>query len=192
MALTQALKEIYSNYNETRQFYDTVQMYHPNFNVTQDLPYPSETSYPGETEYPSEINKPSQSFFLVRDTADHSFKLEDGSTQTFYAYPFNIIQPEIGSDQQDIGIVLDNVSLELISAIELASENQSVPIQMTFRVYIDGDDTPQITPIVLGLTELSVDMRTVTCKASRVDLNKRKFPFGKTAYFDQRFQGLYI
>jgi len=192
MALTQALKEVYSNYEDNRRFYDTVQMYHPNFNVQQDLPYPSETSFPGESEYPSDINPPSQSFFLIRDIEDATLKLEDGSTQTFFAYPFNIIQPEVGSDQQDIGIVLDNVSLELINAIDLASENQSVPIEMTFRVYIDGSDVPQMTPIVLALTELSVDMRSVTCKASRVDLYKRKFPFGKNAYYDHRFGGLYI
>ena len=190
MAISTDLKEIYSNYEDSRRFYDTVQLYHPNFS-TSDA-YPSATKYPSATIYPSEIDYTSQSFFLVRDNVDHSFQIDDGSTQTFLAYPFNVIQPQVGEDQQDIGIVLDNVSIELLENIETAALNQSVPIQMTFRVYMDGDVTSQITPITLALTEIVVDMFTVSCKASRVDLFKRKLPFGENTYFNANFKGLTI
>ena len=61
---------------------------------------------------------------------------------------------------------------------------------LTFTVYMDGDDTPQITPITLALTEIVIDMFTVTCKASRVDLFKRKFPWGENTYYDSKFKGL--
>lgn len=190
MALSNELKKIYSNYDDTRRFYDTVQLYHPNFNTS--TAYPSDDKYPSNTLYPSDIDYNAQSFFLVRDSVDHDFELEDASVQTFTAYPFNVIQPQVGEDQQDIGIVLDNVSLELLENIQIAAQNQNVPIQMTFRVYMDGDAGTQITPITLALTEIVIDMFTVSCKASRVDLFKRKFPFGENTYFDSNFKGLTI
>ena len=189
MALTTELKKIYSNYDDTRRFYDTVQLYHPLFKADGVDCYPSTTQYPSTTLYPSEVDEPSQSYFLVRDNIDHTFDLEVDTGIVFSSYPFNIIQPQVGEDQQDIGIVLDNVSRELLSNIETASQT-STPIQMTFRVYMDGDTTSQITPITLALTEVVVDMFSVSCKASRTDLFKRKFPFGENTYFNANFKGL--
>lgn len=173
-------------------FWDCVQLMHPNFNVPADSPYPSDTSFPSDLSYPREIDINAQSFYLIRNDTDKTLKLEDGSSQIFRAYPFNVIQQEVGSDQIDIGIVLDNVSLEILNAIEDAAKNTSVPIQMTFSVYMEGDDTPQITPIQLALTEVVVDLFSVSCKASRVDLFKRRFPFGKNTYFLSNFTGLVI
>lgn len=192
MAISQALREIYSNYDNNVMFYDCVQLFHPNFNAANVTTYPSETLYPSDTLFPGEVDYNLQSFFLVRDIVDHSFQIADGTTQIFRSYPFNVIQPEIGSNQQDIGIVLDNVSLEILSNIELASQNPSVPIVMTFSVYMDGDVTSQITPISLALTEIVVDMFTVSCKASRTDLFKRKLPHGANTYYDSKFKGLIV
>ena len=192
MAISDELKQIYSNYDDNRMYYDTVQLYHPNFNVTANSPYPSTTKYPSTTTYPTEIDYNAQSFFLVRDVVDHDFQLDDGSTWTFQSYPFNVIQPQVGENQQDIGIVLDNVSLELLSNIELAMGNTSIPIVMTFRVYMDGDTTSQITPIRMALTEIVVDMTTVSCKASRTDLFSRKLPWGKNTYYNSNFKGLIV
>ena len=215
MAINTELKKIYSNYDDTRMFYDTVSLFHPNFDVVNTTVYPSETKYPSETLYPglsettvstypsetkypsttlypSDINYNAQSFFLIRDIVNHNLQREDGRIQTFTAYPFNIIQPQVGEDQQDIGIILDNVSLEIIENIELAAQNTSAPIVMTFSVYMDGDTASQITPISLALTEIVVDMFTVSCKASRVDLFKRKLPFGKNTYYYSNFKGLTI
>ena len=215
MAISNELKEIYSNYDDSRLFYDAVSLYHPNFDVVNittypsDITYPSETLYPGVSEftataypsdtkypsltlYPSDINQNAQSFFLVRDTVNHNLQRADGRIQTFVAYPFNIIQPQVGEDQQDIGIIFDNVSLEIIENIELAATNTSVPIVMTFSVYMDGDTAQQITPISLALTEIVVDMFTVSCKASRVDLFKRKLPFGENTYYLTNFKGLIL
>ena len=192
MALTTALKEVYSNYDDMRMFWDGIQLYHPSFNVTFDTPYPAVDRFPSPTAYPSAIDYNGQSFFLIRDNADHTLKVEDGSDQIFQGYPFDIIQPAVGEDQQDIGIVLDNVSLEIIGAIESAAANTEVPIQMIFFVFMEGSDVSQITPIHLALTEIVVDMHTVTCKASRIDLYKRKFPYGENTYYNSRFKGLVI
>ncbi len=190
--MTDELKKIYTNHADNRAYWDAVSLYHPSFNVPHSTPYPSKTRYPSKTIYPTKVDTIAQSFFLIRDTVNHSLQASDGSTQTFRGYPFNIVQPEVGAEQQDIGIVLDNVSLEIISSIELASQNQSVPIEMTFYVFMEGSPSSQITPIVMALTEINVDMFTISCKASMTDLFKRKFPSGSKAYFDSKFVGLEI
>ncbi len=193
MALSEELKKVYTNYNDTRMFYTTIQLYHPKFNIeyTYDI-YPSNLRYPSETLYPSNIKYDLQSYFLVRDIDNHIFKLDDGSDQEFFSYPFNLIEPEVGSEQQDIGIVMDNVSLGLIEQIELAATDTTNPIELTYRVYIEGLDDPQMTSITLPITEVSVAGTNITCKASRVDLYKKKFPFGSLAYYGQQFPGLLV
>lgn len=191
MPLTDELKQIYSNYEDKRRFYDTIQLYHPNFNVEVAAGFPSDTLYPSNTLYPTEVNYIGQSFFMVRDVDLHTFKV-DGVDQDFQPYPFNVIQPQVGQDQQDIGIVLDNVSVEVVRNVQAAAENIAVPILMTFRVYMDGNDTTQITPITLAMTEITVDMFSITCKASRVDLFKRKFPWGEHSYYDSKYKGLIV
>lgn len=193
MAISNELKKIYSNYDDNRMFYDTVQLYHPTFNADSVTWFPRDDLYPSNTLYPQDIDQTYQSFFLVRDSQNHTFLLDDGVTsQEFEAYPFNVIQPQVGEDQQDIGIVLDNVNREILANIELAATNQNVPIVMTFRVYIDGDNESQITPISLALTEVVVDMFTVSCKASRTDLFSRRLPHGKNTYFNENFKGLIV
>lgn len=192
MALTQALKEIYTHHDEKRRHYDTVQFYHPNFGGYNTDAYPSETSYPSVTSYPSDLDIVSQSRFLVQNTENMTFNIEDGSTQIFIAFPFKLMLPEAGSDQQDIGVVLDNVSLELINEIESASLNTEVPIKMIYRVYIDGSTYAQNTPIELSITNLSVDMNSITATATRANLYDRRFPFGETTVYDRRFKGLYL
>lgn len=192
MPISEDLKQIYSNYEDDRAFYDTVQLYHPNFKVYDGMPYPSETKYPSETLYPTEIDFVRQSYFLVRNIIDMELELEDGTPQTFSAFPFNVIQPQVGESQQDVGIILDNVSVEMVENIEVASKNFEQPIIMTFTVYMEGDLTPQITPIEMALTEIVIDMYTVSCKASRVDLFRRKFPWGANTYYDSKFKGLLV
>lgn len=192
MPLSQDLKEIYSNYDDTRMFYDTVQLYHPNFLVPFNSPYPADNVYPSETKYPTEIDYYAQSYYLIRDTQERDLLVDDGSTQTFQPYPFNVISPQVGENQQDIGIVLDNVSPDMMQNIEAASENSAVPISMFYRVYIEGSVDSQMTTIRMALTEVVVDMFTVSCKASRVDLFERKFPFGECTYYDNKFKGLLV
>lgn len=192
MPISQDLQEIYSNYEETRAFYDTVQLYHPNFKVYDGMPYPSNDKYPSDTLYPTEIDFVRQSYFLIRNTENLELKLDDGTLQVFDAFPFNVIQPQVGENQQDVGIILNNVSVEMVENIEVASDNFEQPIIKTFTVYMEGDQEPQITPIVMALTEVVVDMYTVSCKASRVDLFKRKFPWGANTYYDSKFKGLIV
>lgn len=158
--MTENLKEIYSNHEDYRMFYDAIELHHPNFTTTHRL---------------------------IRADNDMSF-----NGHTFMAFPFNIVMPEVGADQQDITLVLDNVSQELINEMESAITSPHIPIQMTYYVFVDGDTTSQITPIVLHITNISANAFTITALVTRSDLYNRRFPFGEKSYFDERFVGLYL
>ncbi|RLA50727.1 MAG: hypothetical protein DRQ98_12475 [Gammaproteobacteria bacterium] len=60
--------------------------------------------------------------------------------------------------------------------LERASQDLTTAIKLTYRVYMDGEDTPQTEPIILELTEVNINALTVTGTASRSNLYRRKFP----------------
>ncbi len=193
--LSAELKEIYSNYEDTRRYYETIEVSHPNFNPSAS---PS-TNYPQDNLYPSDSLLPgtpsgsggSFSYYLINEPEDIQFELDDSTPVTFEAYPFSIVLPEKGSDQQDIRIVFDNVSLRLIDGIERANESPEIPIKMTYRVYRDGSYVPQTTPIILDITSLSAKGRAIEALATRPDLYARMFPYGKKSYYDPEvYKGL--
>lgn len=186
------LKQIYTSHTDTRRFYDTIQLYHPNFSTATGDAYPSEDSYPSNTSYPANGNIDLSSIFLIRDTEDKVLHLEDSSSVIYQSYPFSMVLPEQGSDQQDIGVVLSNVTNEVMVQLELASQNTDVPIKLFYRVYMDGSLDSQITPIELSITSVSVDMMQISATATRANLYDRRFPFGGSTIYDQRFTGLFI
>ncbi len=163
--MTDELKKIYSSNHSSNRFYDTVEISHSLF---------------------------SKVFYLVRDDSSHSWKIEDESIKEFVSYPFDIKLPEVGSAQQDISFVFDNVSQEIMRELESAAVNINESIKLKYRVYIDGDDTPQTAAIELSLTNIVADTFTISAVATRPDLYKRMFPTGNQSYFDSRFKGLYL
>ena len=167
MALTDDLKEVYSSNPIAVRAYDTLELTHSLF---------------------------SEPFRVVKDDIPHDFNLITGapSPVTFIAYPFDIVLPEVGSNQQDIKIVLDNVSRVPIQELERAAALIDEPIVATYRPYIDGNINPQGDPIRLVLTNITADNYTVSATATRPDLFKRKFPTGPEAFFDDRFRGLTV
>ncbi len=191
MALSEELKKIYTNHQDTRMYYDTIQLNHPNFQQKNADMLPSETSYPNDTSYPADYNLAENGYYMIRADESKTFNVE-GVPTLFQVFPFNVVVPQQGSDQQDMAVVFDNVSTELISGLEAAAMNTAVPITMTYRTYIDGDAEPQITPIVLSLTNFTVDIKTVSATATRSDLYNRRFPYGKTSTFDKKYVGLYL
>lgn len=165
MALTNDLVEIYSSNPIGSRVYDTLELTHSLFSAP---------------------------FRIVKDDETHGFYLVTGGTAVYDFVPhgFDIVLPDIGSNQQDIKIVLDNVSRIPIQELERASEAIDEPIIATYRAYIDNSFDPQNTPIRLVLTNITADNYTVTAVATRPDLFKRKFPTGQSAFFDDRFKGL--
>ena len=147
--MTDALKTIYSSNVVSQKAYDTVELFHPRF---------------------------SETFYFIADVAPRDLKLEDGSTQTFQPFGFSIQKPATGAKQSDMAFSFSNV-LKLGSVeLEKASEDLATAILLTYRVYIDGEDTSQTDPIILELTEVNATPTMVTGTASRTNLYGRKFP----------------
>jgi len=190
--MTQELKNKYSNYNDTTLYYEAISLYHPNFDHTGDNNvYPENSLFPGTDLYPTEYNEILNSFYLVRNIKNLNFKIDNVSKE-FNAYPFVVKLPTVGDSKQDLQISLDNVSLLLMKNLNLASENPSIPITLSYYVFLNEEGTSQIEPIRLTITNVSITGTVVSLTASRSNLYARKFPYGKGTVYDQRFQGLYL
>ena len=186
MAISQELKKIYADYDNKDMYYQALELQHPNFGFKTPL-YPSKTLYPSKSLYPA--NTPySTSVYLIQANDNMKFNV-DGHDTLFLAYPFGIVPPKAGADEQDLQIVFQNVSHEIIEGIELASKNPEIPIKMRYFIYIDGKTDSQITPIVLTLKNISANMTSIQATAQRSDLYRYTFP---TKVFGTEFKGLYL
>ncbi len=148
MALSRELQEVYSSNTLDIRAYDTIELSHSLF---------------------------SQTFYLIQDDVSHTLKLESGESVEFVPFGFNVVLPTKGSNQQDVGLVFDNVAQIGIKELELAAENIKENIVCKYRAYIDGDDTPQ-SYLELALTNVSADPFKITSNASRVSLYDRHVP----------------
>jgi len=153
------LREIYTQ-NISIQSYDTIELYHPLFSKT---------------------------YYMVRSNTPIT-KDVNGTLTDFEPYGFTVVPPKKGSDDQSLAFMFDNTSGMSTRELENASYDTDTPITLTYRVYIDGQDDPQITPIVLNLTNISATTNSVTANANRVNLYGRKVP--NIAYDPWRFKGV--
>lgn len=154
MALSEELKSIYSSNTVTQRVYDTVEMYHPLFTET---------------------------FYLIADSLPKTLEVFNNDTQlweqqVFQPFAFTITRPPKGSKQQDMQFIFSNVAQIGITQLELAAEDMSYPITLTFRLYIEGDLQPHNDPIVLELTNVSATSTTISGTASRTNLFGKKVP----------------
>ena len=95
----------------------------------------------------------------------------------------------IQADEQDIQVVFQNVSREIIEGIEWAARMPEVPIKMRYFIFIDGEKDTQMTPITLTLGSVSADLKQISATAQRADLYKY---FAPTKKYDNRFWGLIV
>ena len=108
----------------------------------------------------------------------------------FQAYPFGLVPPEVGSPNQDLSIVFDNVSFELIQHLNQAyASNSNEPIKLVYYIFMENSIKSEITPIELSLSNVQVNQTTITGVAKRADLFNYRFPMLK---YDSRFKGLFL
>jgi len=188
MAISARLHDIYSNHDNTELFYEAIELSHPNFAFNQGL-YPADDLFPNDLQYP-DIGIYASSVYLIQAN-DHMEKNVDGNKTLFLAYPFGLVTPSVGDDQQDLGVVFDNVSLDIIKGIEKAAQNPEVPIKLRYFIYVDGDMDSQITPLTLSLTNISADLNSIQATATRSNLYDYMFP-NNNSYYDNRFKGLML
>ena len=161
--ISEALKQVYFSNPRTLEAIETAEISHPLFKGT---------------------------FYITNDTEGHDLKLDDGTIQRFNPFGFKIVAPEKGSNQQDIQFTFDNVQRLAVQELENASHDYSIPITLTYRVYIKGDSTQQSAPIKLNITNIAMNDTTISARASRSDLTNRQFPYGRDILFDRRFKGI--
>ncbi len=149
MALSKELQEVYSSNVLDVMAYDTIELNHSLF---------------------------TRPYYFIQDTVSHDLKLDDLSIVEFEPFGFSINLPTKGSNQQDMGLVFENVGQVLMKELELATENIKENIICKYRVYIDGSDVPQNTTQVLSLTNITATLFNVTANASRISLYDRFVP----------------
>jgi len=159
--ISDELKTIYSNEMNLRS-YDTLIISHSLFTKT---------------------------FYFIQDNLSHDLQLADNTPKTFEPLAFSVVLPTLGSSQQDMTIVLDNVNQQLIKEINLAAKSITEPILVTHNVYIDGFPTPQTSDIKLSLRNVKVLKGQVQGTASSKDTIGKAF---LTEKYDSRFRGLFV
>lgn len=159
--MTEELKKLYSN-SSSEIYFDTIYLSHSLFTNT---------------------------WYFINNPTGRTLQLEDGTIKTFIPLKFDLVLPTIGSNQQDMGVVLDNSNLMLVKELRKASKNIKEPIILTHNVYIDGNQLPQSNNITLSLTNVTYNNNQVSATATSVDT------IGKTILkplFDYRYKGLYL
>lgn len=150
-ALSEALKEAYASAPSNVAVLETLEISHPSIGGT---------------------------IYIVKNREDLTLTLEDESDHLFEACAFRMSLPASGdSGLQSLTIAIDNVDRRVSDFLNTAKDYQT-PVTVKYRPYLSNDyTTPQIeTPLVLYLTDISVNVMEVTGKASFADLLNKKFP----------------
>jgi hypothetical protein len=154
--ISEALKRIYSSAPEGVRYVETISLWHPNFK---------------------------QEYWLTNDINDGinpwRFLVEDNTPRTFEYIPFELTMPDSGAQgRQDLEIAIGNIGRELMDELEAAVKNPEHPIRCTYRVYLNSNmKRPENEPpMELSITDIDVELLTVTAVATRADVLNKPFP----------------
>ena len=106
------------------------------------------------------------------------------------AIPFDLKLPEVAPiGPPQLQLTVDNVSRELMQAIDLAAESGQ-QISVTYRAYLSTDlSKPQNDPpFTLKLINISVSPAQITATAALHNFANQKWP--RRVYRDEQFPGL--
>ncbi len=161
--MTDALKEIYSS-NKNVRVYEALILSHPNF---------------------------SKIWYLVNDNSGHSFAPYPGHTSVYFEpLPFKIKLPDVGETQQELEVGLPNIGTTISDELDAAIANPEIPIDVKFRIYIEGSADPQASIDDLRFVAVTIDSYVIQATAQRTDLFRR-YVLENTMY-DWRFEGLWL
>ena len=127
---------------------------------------------------------------MVRDRTDHLMTLETNEQVLFEAVPFRFALPD-KNDQgiQELSIAIDNVDKRVSDFIKDLRNTEGF-ITVEYRPYLSNDLTaPQMNPpLILTLTDISINVFEVTARATFADIINRPFP--SELYTRARFPSL--
>jgi len=127
---------------------------------------------------------------LVKDRANHDFRLESGVVKTFEAAGFRMALPQSGDNGlQELTIGIDNVDRRVSDFLNTAATYGEM-VTVIFRPYLSTDpNTVQMNPpLELYLTDIAVTALEVTGKATFANINNKPFPTER--YTRSRFPSL--
>lgn len=163
--LEEAIREAYATARASAVILDTLQISHPA--LEEDL-------------------------YLVAHNVDLDLTLETAEVKTFQATAFRLTKPATGENgRQELGIAFDNVNRVISEFVNQAKITPS-PMEVYYRPYLlDDPSTPQLsTPLVLYITDVTVSLFSVVCRASFTDIINRPFPARSQNYSRSRFPSL--
>lgn len=175
MSYSEALAEAYANVEIEQITLDTLELRHPAF---------------------LDENGDLTAVRVVRGFQNYDLRLESdapmngGEIVTFVGVPFEFELPSFSEGQvPHLKMTIGNVSRKITQQIELAIA-QLKPIDVTYRPYLESDpEAPQMDPpFHMVLTNVSVDVFTISGDASLDDVHNWPFPSKK--YTPARFPGL--
>lgn len=162
-ALQAAIKEAYATAPSNIAYLETLEISHPS------VPTP---------------------VYIVRDRVGHNLTLEDTSVKAFEPCPFRLSLPASGDNGlQELLLSIENVDRRIGDFLEAAKESIE-PITVKYRPYLSTDPTtPQLNPpLVLSLTDVTVNQVEASGRATFADIINKKFP--TALYTRARFPSL--
>ena len=162
MPISDKLKEIYSSNPVNERYYDAIELSHPNF---------------------------SQSYYFILDNKAHLLKNKAGTVVSFEPMGFELRLPQVGENQQEIQISIDNTSLQLVTELNNASADFKTPITLVASVYVDNDIEIQNQSYTMKIKTISANYSAVVATATSLDTINIQFP---THTFNYDFPGLFL
>ena len=109
---------------------------------------------------------------------DKILTLEDGTKKTFIPLAFKIdVNLHNNNGNQNLPIVLDNSTKDISNFLKKVIYQGTDPVELIYRGYLNSDPTtPQIDPLILSLTDVTIDNYKVTATASFIDFINKIFP----------------
>lgn len=117
--------------------------------------------------------------------------LEDGSTVFFQYVPFATVPPDRAEQAAvELKVGIDNTSRELMDELERLAAQPTDPITLTYRVYLESDNTTvqNDPPLVLEILSVVAGEQAITFTAGLTNLRDKPFP--SVLYSTERFPGL--
>lgn len=161
--LSDAIKEAYATAPSNEAIFETIQISHVSI---------------------------AEPIYLVRNRVDLELTLETSEVVTFTGCGFGMSLPQKSDNGlQELSIAIDNTDRR-ISDFMAEAKNFVVPVELTYRPYLQSDTTqPQMDPpLVLYLSDVKIGLFDVTAKASFADIINKKYP--SEIYTRKRFPSL--
>ena len=155
--MSKVLQTLYASAPVDDLIIHTLELKNPDFNVEEHIP---------------------GSVRLVQGFDDMNAGLEDATIAVFKKSGFGVSLPQKSiKGRQDLNFVIDNVSGEVLKAIDAAIEGGE-KITVIYRAYAGSDlSAPGQPPIVMTATAIKADFSSVSISASFHDLVNKSWPF---------------